>query len=402
MRLMMRVMIRVTSRHPATSQRILAILLAALVLLAPSFAGAADESDLDSLDADLLRQIEETRRTERELEAARDAEKQAERAAEAEAEAQAEAERAREERAAARKVKSKLNEELAIQSELMRAQRSGGSVRYDGGDVQAVEGEAFSLESRELRIASPSPELRPLPKEIFESKKVEIAKGTWGNRRALSVDKLTLDADGDGHPELIRYVDRETGVLVRQEEDRNYDGLLDAWTDFENGEPIARALDSNDDGNPDRFERYAKGLTTAREVDRDDDGVRDVFFRYDGKDLVEERHDADNDGQIDLKVTYQKRLRVRAEEDADKDGRMDTWTIFAPDGSSERVARIERDKQGRGYADTFETFEASGGKPQLARREEDRDGDGEIDMISFFEAGRLRRIEIQNPDVVPL
>ena len=44
--------------------------------------------------------------------------------------------------------------------------------------------------------------------------------------------------------------------MIRQIEDRNYDGVQDTWSDLEWGAVVARVLDSNDDGNPDTWETY--------------------------------------------------------------------------------------------------------------------------------------------------
>ncbi len=252
------------------------------------------------------------------------------------------------------------------------------------------------------RIAPQAPVDRPLPLAIFDETPVEIPAGRWGNRRSLSVLMRVLDADRDGQPELVRYVELASQHMLRQEEDRNYDGITDAWSDYEAGELIARVLDSNDDGNPDVWERYQAGRMTSREIDRDDDGVRDAFFRYEGDFLIEERHDADNDGRIDLHISYSDHKRVRAEEDRNRDGRMDVWRTYAVDGDQEYVARIERDRRGRGMADLFETFESKNGRVAIARREEDLNGDGEIDVVSVYENGKLIRRDILSPDLVPL
>jgi hypothetical protein len=265
--------------------------------------------------------------------------------------------------------------------------------------ADTIEGQKLSAVDPREAPRAPAP--RDLPAAIFEEQKVTVRAGAWGNDHELKLLRRVLDADRDGHPELVRYVDPESGYLVRQEEDRNYDGALDAWSDYEWNELVRRELDENGDGKPDVWETYSRGRMTSREVDRDYDGVRDAFYRYQGDSLADERYDANNDGKIDLTIVYDHRRRVRSEEDQDKDGRVDLWTTYHVVDGVELVQRIERDRKGRGFADTFETFEAHGGKAVLSKREEDLNGDGEIDVTSLYRNGKLYRREILDPSLLP-
>jgi hypothetical protein len=296
----------------------------------------------------------------------------------------------------------RLQAELRRQQEMLARIQQGESL--EDPDLAAIDSppELALDDQANPRVAPAAPEERALPAAIFEESRVTIEKGRWGNRNELHLLARVLDADRDGKPELIRYVDPKSRRLVRQEEDRDYDGVLDAWSDYEGGALVARVLDSNDDGNPDVWESYHAGRMTQREIDRDDDGVRDAFYRYDDGSLTEERHDADNDGRIDLHVIYADRRRIRDEEDRDRDGRVDTWRSYTSVDGRELVSRIERDVKGRGFPDTTEIFEAQGGEAKLVRREEDLDGDGEVDVVSHYRDGKLTRREIRNPDVAPL
>ncbi|MCZ6783457.1 MAG: hypothetical protein O7G30_09120, partial [Proteobacteria bacterium] len=296
----------------------------------------------------------------------------------------------------------RVQEELRRPATRLERIQRGGSL--EGTDLAAIDRtDELGLEDHaNPRTAPAAPTDRALPVAIFEEEKVRVESGRWWDHPKVNLLRRTLDADRDGHPELVRYVDAETGHLFRQEEDRNYDGVTDAWSDYRSGVVVARVLDSNDDGNPDVWERYHGTRMTVREIDRDDDGVRDAFYRYEGGSLIEERHDADNDGRVDLRIVYADRRRIRDEEDQDKDGRMDTWRSYVVTDGVELVSRIERDKKGRGFADTFETFGAQDGVAVLLKREEDVNGDGEVDIISHYENGKLVRREIANPDLVPL
>jgi hypothetical protein len=251
------------------------------------------------------------------------------------------------------------------------------------------------------RLAPPTPVERELPLAIFDAERAVVPAGTWDNPRELEVLKRVLDADRDGLPEQVRYYDGSGLVLLRQEQDTDYDGRMDAWTRYEGGQLAIRELDGSGDGKPDVFERYAGGRMAERSIDRDGDGVRDATYVYDGAALVEERHDPNNDGVPDRVIHYRERRRVSSEEDENGDGRFDTWTSFQVVGDRELAARIERDTQGRGKPDLFETYTAKDGKVLLAKREEDRDGDGAIDVTSFYEEGKLVRRVISDPSLVP-
>lgn len=281
-----------------------------------------------------------------------------------------------------------LEEQLRLQEQLL--ERVAGKTS-PGGTPPKPYAEADTPQDR---TAPPTPANRDYPPAIFDVTKVVIPPGQWGNRDRLILSQHTLDADRDGKPELQRWIDPESKLLIRQIEDRNYDGVQDTWSQFEWGVVTSRSIDSNDDGNTDVFEKYADGLMTSREVDRDDDGVRDAFYRYEGDSLVGEQHDANNDGGVDLAIVYEKRRRVRSEEDVDHDKQVDTWTFFSKGTGPEVAIRIERDTQGRGKPDTFEFFADDGGTAVIERREQDVNGNGDIDIISIYENGKLIRREI--------
>jgi hypothetical protein len=295
-----------------------------------------------------------------------------------------------------------IEEELRRQEELLAKIDKDESSRRAARTPDAGPSAEAVAEQANPRVAPAAPKDRNLDLGLFDESKATIEAGKWDDDRH-QVSKRALDADRDGKPEEIRYFDAKTGAYVRKEEDRNYDGVLDAFTTLQNGVVVSRELDENSDGEPDVFETYSAGRMTSREVDRNGDGRIDATYRFTGDSLVEERHDADNDGQIDLVVIYENRVRVRTEEDQNHDGRIDTWTTYAADGTSgEVVTRIERDKAGRGKADVVESFEQKNGKTVLVRREEDMNGDGKPDVTSQYENGKLKSREVADPSLVPL
>jgi hypothetical protein len=300
-------------------------------------------------------------------------------------------------------LESQIEEELKRQEELLEQIEREEAEREQGApQTAAIPGPADLEDRADPRSAPPTPGHRDLPIAIFEKESVTIEKGTWGNDRKLEVEKLFLDADQDGRPEEVRYLDQRTGLLVRREEDRNYDGSIDAWSRYEAGALVERTLDESGDGQPDAWESYAGGRMTAAEKDRDADGTRDVFYRYAGDDLVEERHDTNDDGRVDRTLYYESRRLARSEEDRDADGRTDTWSYYAAVDGEEVVVRIEKDSGGHGKADTFETYAQKDGKTVIERREEDKNGDGVIDVTSIYEDGKLKRREVSDPALVPL
>lgn len=374
-------------------------IIIASALLALASAPAASGEPL-ALDPALTREAEAAGARDQALRASR---AQAEEAARAQAQKQEDAAlaAAREtERAAALDLERSLSEARALEEELFRIHRNPESRDSSISPLAAAEPEETKGWDHDPRIAAPVPDERELPLDIFDRSNEVIAPGTWQNKQELRVVRLVLDADGDGKPERIRFLDRKGGEPIREESDRNYDGVLDAFKSYRDGEVVGRILDENDDGNPDVFETYAGGLLVIRELDRDDDGVRDVFYRYRGDSLFEEGHDANNDGVVDLRILYQDRRRVRAEEDVDRDGRMDLWTRYSEQG--EEVTEIDQDRAGRGFADTFAFFQIRDGEALLLRREQDLDGDGRIDVVSFYVDGRLWRRQIADADLPAL
>ena len=373
--------------------------ITAMALLALALVPAAADSE-PGLDPALTREAEAAAARDQAIRDQRADEEERERA-EAQEQQDAALAAAREtERAASRDLEQALSEARALEEELFRIHRNPETRDTSISPLAPPEPEAAKGWDHDPRIAAPVPGERELPADIFDRSNEVIAPGTWQNEQEIRVVRLVLDADGDGKPERIRFLDRKSGDPIREESDRNYDGVLDAWKSYRGGEVVGLILDENDDGNPDVFETYGNGLLVIRELDRDDDGVRDVFYRYRGDSLFEEGHDANNDGVVDLRILYENRRRARAEEDVDRDGRMDLWTRYSE--QSEEITEIDQDRAGRGFADTFAFFQIQDGKAVLVRRERDLNGDGQIDVVSFYLDGRLWRRQIADPDLLPL
>jgi hypothetical protein len=362
----------------------------------------SSQSDFERDEADLLREIEAAQKREAEI-ARREAERDAVRARRiAEKQRRVTLENEARRRVKEETVQSKIAREIELQDEMLRRRDRNESAQ--SRDLLGAHADSLGADfigDTKAELAPEEPELRDLPRAIFSKKSITIGANTPGfdNKKKRKLTKLSLDADGDGKPEVVH---RKTDVLVRQEEDRDYDGRTDSVLRFARGELSAREIDTNNDGLPDIWEQYKNGRQVERNLDRDYNGIPDAFYEFEGKYLARERHDADNDGKVDLWIKYKAGRRASAEEDRDRDGRVDSWTRYGLVDGREAVTRIELDESGRGFADTFESFEANNGKSTIARREEDLDGDGEIDIVSIYRHGKLIRREILKPEVVNL
>jgi hypothetical protein len=295
------------------------------------------------------------------------------------------------------RVQGEIDAELRRQEILQRSRDLSEIGRALNGPPASNE----NLERRaDPRIAPRAPVDRDLPVAIFDSEEIEAPPGTLGNSDPMLVIKRSLDADRDGNPEQIRYVDKDTGEMLRKEADRDYDGTLDTWQTYTDNSLDERTLDTNNDGHVDTWERYRGGRMIERVIDRNGDGGKDAFYTFSDGSLMEERHDRNDDGQSDLIVTYQGRQKARSREDRSGDGQIDTWTTYAVFDGLELPAVVKRDSDGSGKIDTIDRFETSSGKPILAKREEDTNGDGTIDVTSTYRNGKLYRRELADPTLI--
>lgn len=294
-----------------------------------------------------------------------------------------------------------------IQQELQRQEELLEQIDQQEGAKVAPAPEATAPDAATLstkanpRIAPSEPKLRELPASVFDEKHTTMPTPDGKGKQAVVAH--TLDADRDGKPEEVRYFDEKTAQLVRVDEDRDYDGRIDAWNTYASGVLVTRQLDESGDGKVDAWETYAGGRMTAREVDRDGNGTRDAFYVYTAGALTEERHDTKGSGKIDRIVRYQGGHIAVVEEDRDADGQIDAWSHYATDASGDEVVvKVERDTKGDGKPDTFEIFEQQGGKTVLTRREEDVNQDGTADIVSIYDKGKLVKREISDPALTPL
>ncbi|MBW2712787.1 MAG: hypothetical protein JRC77_03465 [Deltaproteobacteria bacterium] len=280
----------------------------------------------------------------------------------------------------------------------------------DEGELGSPESKHLETQgSIDLRRTPAVPLERMIPESLFEEEAIVIPKGYWpdtkeANPKELRVLRLSLDADNDGKPEQIRYLDPATRFRIRMEEDRNYDGRLDAWSSYAAALATAtsesplqhRLLDDNEDGLADRWELYEADHMATLEIDRDGDGRVDLRMSYKIDFIDKEEHDTNGDGQMDRFVSYRKGQRHKVLEDRNHNGQVDTWITYRSINGKELVAHIAMDKENRGKPNYFETYAPrSDGSSTLKLREEDLDYDGEINITSFYENGKLKRRQIK-------
>jgi hypothetical protein len=295
--------------------------------------------------------------------------------------------------------------EAQIQEELQRRQAALAGIESDAPQQPTIESLITGQDLAERanpRVAPDAPKDRELPLSVFEMEPVTIVAGSWGNEEPMKVTRGVLDADEDGKPEQIRFFEPESMVLLRNEQDSNFDGAMDIWSTYTAGSLVTRVRDTNEDGEPDVWEHYQNDRMTQRTIDRDRDGIADAFYQYVGEILVEERHDANNDGSVDRRIRYRNLFRQTAEEDLDRDGQMDVWTTYGVSHGKEVIVKIERASNGSGVPNVVETYDISTGTSVLSKLEEDRDGDGTVDVTSRYENGKLVQREISDPDLAPL
>jgi hypothetical protein len=151
----------------------------------------------------------------------------------------------------------------------------------------------------------------------------------WQYRANGALVRELFDEDGDGRVDNTIQYDPATGQKTSQEEDTNFDGLVDSWVELRGGEVVRRRQDTNGDGQPDAWTLY-RGAQLARvEEDRNGDGFRDRVGYYQAGRLHREVEDQDGDGRPDRVTLYDDTERARERtEDVDGDGLVDARSFY--------------------------------------------------------------------------
>lgn len=176
-------------------------------------------------------------------------------------------------------------------------------------------------------------------------------------------------------------------------EDRNGDGRPDRWVSGDPTQPTRELLDENHDGRADRVRVYdAQRRLQSSEDDLDFDGKFELFTDYKDGERVRTREDTNADGETDGWSFFRSGEIVRRESDRDGDGLRDLVAMYR----GGQLQRQEEDRNADGQPDLIEIFESG----EVAERHEDADFDGTPDVASFYKAGKLVRKELSSPEVL--
>jgi hypothetical protein len=147
-----------------------------------------------------------------------------------------------------------------------------------------------------------------------------------------------LDVNNDGKPDIVsvfkKVQNEKTGetnlrIYVKMM-DLNHDAKIDLWRffNFETGTVLKEELDLDFDGKIDRTDYYIDGVVRRSEFDFQFDEKADVIKNFDEKGmLVEIDSDSDGDGKTDYWEFYKNGVIERIEKDNDGDGKSDVFKL---------------------------------------------------------------------------
>lgn len=166
------------------------------------------------------------------------------------------------------------------------------------------------------------------------------------------LSQITYDSNDDGNVDIWTYMDGPR--ILREEIDRDEDGVRDRWEYYDESGVIQRiGISSVNDGRPDAWIFLDQEGEIARiEVSTRRDDVIDRWEWYELGALVRAEEDADHDGRPDKWDTYRDGRVTSSASDEDGDGKPDRRLRYGPDG---HLVTIERapDAQGN-YTETIE------------------------------------------------
>jgi antitoxin component YwqK of YwqJK toxin-antitoxin module len=165
---------------------------------------------------------------------------------------------------------------------------------------------------------------------------VTSAAPVQGGQGAKTDDVRTADLDGNGVPEVYKYVKEiedpakpgeKKAVLVRQDLDVNWDGKVDIWRYFDaDGQVSKEEWDTDFDGNIDETRTFDAGVVVQSERDRNNDGKTDIWRFYKAGKLERKESDTNGDGKADRWEYFNGRTVERVGIDRDFDGTVDSWS----------------------------------------------------------------------------
>lgn len=177
--------------------------------------------------------------------------------------------------------------------------------------------------------------------EYPDVRKVFLTIGAGRLARLILICR-EADLNGDGIKDVVRYYSDE-GRPLREESDRDFDGVMDEVTYFENGRIIRQELDSNGNGQVDTKVFFASGRPERAE--------RDMAGRSTPQRWQPDRWEYFEEGRM-----------VRMGTDLDGDGSVDRW---------------DRDEEFRRARETREREEAERAEAEAAAAAETAANGGE-------------------------
>lgn len=121
--------------------------------------------------------------------------------------------------------------------------------------------------------------------------------GEEGSRHKTLICR-EIDTNLDGIKDVVRTFNQK-GEAIHQEEDRDYDGRIDVWTNFVDGRIAQEDFDTNHDGKADQWKFYVNGNLQRVRRDRNFDGKPDVWEMYTKGRLERLGFDDTYDGHVD-------------------------------------------------------------------------------------------------------
>lgn len=141
-------------------------------------------------------------------------------------------------------------------------------------------------------------------------------------------NKREFDLNRDGKPDAYQFVKviDDTPVVVRKENDVNFDGRIDLVRSLtDKGELDQERLDNDFDGKIDLVVFFEKGVIVRKEYDTNFDQKSDLWRFFDKGNIVREEADLNYDGAVDYWEYFEGGQLDRVGIDRDADGNVDEW-----------------------------------------------------------------------------
>jgi hypothetical protein len=189
-----------------------------------------------------------------------------------------------------------------------------------------------------------------------------LAVGCGGNSKVSGVGSATLPQDA--HVEKIDHEACDEAGHRVETMDANGDGKPDVSRVYDktSGKELCRITDLDRDGKPDMFEYYdSNGDMRRREADYDTTGVINAIELFDHGKLVLRELDTTGQHRIDTWDYFDPASgkRTHRERDSTNDGKVDQWWTW--DGDK---VTISMDRNGDGKPDPDDTVTIGGDQPQ--------------------------------------